>query len=98
MARARGFYAGDSNALPDMTYALEQTLSVTGAGLVLVAYAAQRFKRMSAESALYLLLNFAGGILLCTVAIVSRQLGFIIMEGAWILISLHGLWKLRRNT
>ncbi len=80
-----------------LTNNVEQTMSVTGALLVLVAYAGQRFGRMSADSRAYLLLNFVGGIFLCWVAISTKQLGFIIMEGAWVLISLSGLWRARRT-
>ncbi len=72
-------------------------MSVTGALLVLAAYAGQHFGRMSAESRAYLSLNFVGGILLCWVAISTRQSGFILMEGAWVLISLSGLWRSRRT-
>jgi len=80
-----------------VTYAIEQTMSVAGAALVLVAYAAQHFGRLSAKGAAYLTLNFVGGIFLCWVAVNTRQSGFILMEGAWVLISLSGLWRLRRN-
>jgi len=72
-------------------------MSVAGAALVLVAYAAQHFGRLSAKSAAYLTLNFVGGIFLCWVAISTKQSGFILMEGAWVLISLSGLWRLRRR-
>lgn len=72
-------------------------MSVAGAALVLVAYAAQHFGRLSAKGVAYLTLNFVGGILLCWVAISTKQLGFILMEGAWVLISLSGLWRLRRR-
>lgn len=78
--------------------ALEQTVSVVGAAFVLAGYAAQRFKLLSSEGALYLLLNFFGGLTLCLVAIDSRQLGFIVLEGAWTLISLSGLWRLWRSS
>lgn len=72
-------------------------MSVAGAALVLVAYAAQHFGRLSAKGAAYLTLNFVGGIFLCRVAVSTKQLGFILMEGAWVLISLGGLWRLRRR-
>jgi hypothetical protein len=76
---------------------LEQTISMVGALSVLVGYAAQRFKYISSDSASYLLLNLVGGFILFLIAIDSRQLGFIVMEGAWTLISLSGLWRLWRS-
>lgn len=79
-----------------MTNLLEQAVAVVGACLVLLAYALQRFQRISAESAFYLTLNFIGGALLCWAAIGTGQIGFILLEGAWALISLLGLWRLWR--
>ncbi len=75
---------------------LEQAAAIVGACLVLLAYALQRFKRISGESALYLTFNFIGGALLCWAAISTGQIGFIILEGAWALISLFSLWQLWR--
>jgi hypothetical protein len=80
-----------------VTGALEQTVSVVGAAFVLAGYAAQRFQLISAEGMPYLMLNFFGGVILCLVAIDSRQLGFIVLEAAWSLISLYGLWRLWRS-
>ncbi|MGB7923509.1 MAG: hypothetical protein WCF57_09715 [Pyrinomonadaceae bacterium] len=76
---------------------LEQAVSMVGALLVLAGFAAQRFKLISSDSASYLLLNLFGGFILFLIAIDSRQLGFIVMEGAWTLISLAGLWRLWRS-
>lgn len=75
---------------------LGQAVAITGACLVLAAYALQRFKRISAEGAPYLTFNFIGGALLCWAAINTGQIGFILLEGAWALISLLGLWRLWR--
>ncbi len=79
-----------------MRYALEQAVSITGALFVLGAFAAQRFRLLSADGWAYLLLNFFGGAMLCAVAISSEQLGFILLEGAWAIISLWGLYRLLR--
>lgn len=81
-----------------MTNLLEQLIAVLGAVLVLLAYALQRFRRISAEGATYLALNFTGGALLCWAAISTGQLGFIVLEGAWALISLIGLWQCWRKS
>jgi hypothetical protein len=80
-----------------MTNLLEQAVALLGAFFVLLAYALQRFKRISADSFAYLLLNFTGGALLCWAAVNTGQLGFILLEGAWALISLFGLWHWWRS-
>lgn len=80
-----------------MTGMLGQAVSLLGALFVLAGYAAQHFKLISSDGLSYLMLNFIGGAMLCWVAIDSRQLGFIVMEGAWVLISLSGLWRLWRG-
>ncbi|HEX8096520.1 MAG TPA: hypothetical protein VF507_00730 [Pyrinomonadaceae bacterium] len=79
-----------------MSGAWLQVVSILGACLVLAAYGLQHFRLLSADGAPYLLMNFVGGAALCFVAVLTRQMGFIIMEGAWVLISLHGILRLRR--
>ena len=68
-----------------------QALSLVGAVVILAAYAAQAFKLLDANGRPYLLLNFVGGVLLCVAAIAVSQVGFIVLEGAWGLISFIGL-------
>ncbi len=80
-----------------MTNLLEQAVAVAGAILVLLAFALQRFNRISADSFAYLILNFTGGALLCWAAVNTGQLGFILLEGTWALISLIGLWHWWRS-
>lgn len=74
-----------------------QLASIVGAVLILVAYAAHQAGRMSRDTALYNLVNAAGGALLLWVALVARQAGFIILEGVWTAISLAGLVRTWRR-
>jgi hypothetical protein len=73
-----------------------QIASIVGAALILAAYGAHQGGWMGRESAFYHLLNVAGGVALCAVAIDARQIGFIILEGAWTVISLAALARTRR--
>ncbi|MGZ7031520.1 MAG: CBU_0592 family membrane protein [Thermoanaerobaculia bacterium] len=74
-----------------------QVLSIVGAVLILFAYLAHQLRKMSAETIKYQALNFVGGFFLTVTAYVDRQYGFILMEGAWTLISLWGLWNVTRG-
>ena len=70
-----------------MTY---QLISLAGAIMILSAYGAHQMRRIHAETVLYQFLNFAGGALLFATAIAGRQLGFILREGSWTLLSAAG--------
>ncbi len=76
---------------------LFQLISIAGAVLILIAYLAHQLRRMSAESMKYQALNFVGGFFLLVTACAGRQYGFILMEGAWTVISGWGLWNVMRG-
>lgn len=77
-----------------MTY---QVISLVGAALILVAFAAHQTNRMRSEGAPYQWLNLLGGLCLFITAVASRQYGFIILEGAWALLSAFALLRLTRK-
>lgn len=71
-----------------------QIVSIAGAALILAAYAAHQAGLTGRESTAYHILNVAGGLLLCLVAIETFQIGFIILESVWTAISLVALVRL----
>lgn len=71
-----------------------QTVSIAGAILILIAYAAHQSGRLSREDASYHVVNVVGGALLTVVAVATSQIGFIILEGAWTAISLLALSRM----
>ena len=73
---------------------LHQLLSAVGAALVLGAYLALQRGWLESVDRTYNALNFVGAVLLTWVAIADRRVGFIVLEGAWALLSLPG--SLRR--
>jgi hypothetical protein len=79
---------------------LAKVLSLCGAGLVLVAYAANQMGRMDSRRLPYLLLNLVGGGILTYFAVRAGDPGLMLMEGSWVAISLGGiLWSMwRRRT
>lgn len=68
----------------------DQLVSLLGAALILSAYVALQRGRLPRESRAYNALNLVGSVLLTYAAIRDWNLGFIILEGAWALLSLPG--------
>ena len=77
-----------------------QAISVLGALAILGAFAANLFGWIQPSNLLYSVANFLGSAVLTVVAVVDWQLGFILLEGTWALVSLWGIYaSLRgRNT
>jgi hypothetical protein len=70
---------------------LVQAISVLGALLILGAFAANLLQWMNTSNLWYSLLNFVGSAILLVVAVLDQQFGFILLEGAWGLVSLWGI-------
>ena len=78
--------------------ALSQIASTLGACLILVAYFALQTGRMNDRAYPYLSLNITGALLLLYAALVTRQAGFILLEAAWVLITLVGFARAFKKT
>jgi len=76
---------------------LWQTVSLLGATLILVAFALIQVGKAGREDPLYNLLNLAGSLILLVIAIRDVQFGFIVLEGAWALLSLYALLRPHPN-
>jgi hypothetical protein len=70
---------------------VDQVVQIVGAVLILVAYGAAQIERLDPQSQLYLGLNLVGSAILGVLAATTAQWGFLLLEGAWALISLWGL-------
>jgi hypothetical protein len=70
---------------------VDQVVQIIGAVLILVAYGAAQIERLDPQSRLYLGLNLVGSLILGVLAAGTAQWGFLLLEGAWSLISLWGL-------
>ncbi len=68
-----------------------QLASFLGALLILVAYAGHQLKWMDARKAGYNVLNGVGSAILAYIAFHPFQVGFVVLEVTWTLISVYAL-------
>ena len=72
---------------------MEQLVQVIGALLILTAFAAAQFGRLDQRSVSYLVLNLIGSVILAVLAAVEEQLGFLLLETIWAIVSAWSLFE-----
>ncbi len=77
---------------------MTQVVSVVGALCVLGAFMAIQSQRVDAENRVYLFLNLVGSIALGAAAVVMFNLGVILLNVVWALVSARALVIKRRRT
>ncbi|PYX61625.1 MAG: hypothetical protein DMG73_02980 [Acidobacteria bacterium] len=70
-----------------------QMASFAGALMILVAYAGHQMKWMDERRAAYNVLNAVGSAILAYIAFHPFQIGFVVLEITWALISVYALTK-----
>ena len=73
--------------------AATQVFSFTGALMILIAYAGSQFRWMDSRRPIYNILNAVGSGILGVIALRPFQLGFVILEFAWVAISIYALTR-----
>ncbi len=76
---------------------LRQLASFVGALLILIAYVGHQLKWMDSRKAAYSLLNAVGSAILTYIAFHPFQLGFVVLEVSWVLVSVYTLVGPRRQ-
>jgi hypothetical protein len=74
-----------------------QMISVLGALAILAAFAANVFGWIQPSNLWYSVANFLGSAVLTVVAVIDQQLGFLLLEGTWALVSLWGIFSALRG-
>jgi hypothetical protein len=72
---------------------LRQVASFVGALLILVAYVGHQMKWMDSRQSAYNLLNAVGSGILAYVAFHPFQIGFVVLETVWALISIYAILR-----
>ena len=76
---------------------MAQLVQIAASLLILVAFALAQRGALVPTARAYLVLNLAGSSVLAVQAAQQSQLGFLLLEGVWALISLRGLAVARRS-
>ena len=74
---------------------IRQLISFVGALLILVAYVGHQMAWINARRPAYNILNAAGSAILWWIALHPFQIGFLVLEGVWTVVSLWALVRLR---
>jgi hypothetical protein len=74
-----------------------QVISVFGSLAILAAFVANQRGWISPSQLSYAAANFVGAAILTVVAIVDQQVGFILLQGTWTLVSLIGIVRILRG-
>jgi hypothetical protein len=80
----------------DMALA-RQLAGFLGALLILIGYVGHQMGWMNPRSIAYNVLNALGSAILCYIAFRPFQIGFVILESVWTLISIYALLRPRKT-
>jgi len=76
---------------------MSQVVQIAGALLILIPFTAAQFDRMSPHTPAYLCVLVAGSLVLTVLAALDNDLGFLLLEAVWALVSAWSLAQLARG-
>ncbi len=68
-------------------------IATTGVSVLLIGFGLNLLKIITADSYLYLFLNFLGALLAGVASVLISFIPFVILESVWTLVSLFGIIK-----
>jgi hypothetical protein len=74
---------------------IRQIVSFFGAMLILIGYTGHQLKWMDSRKATYNILNALGSTILAYIAFHPFQVGFVVMEVTWAVLSIYALIRPR---
>jgi hypothetical protein len=77
---------------------LSDLIASAGVIILLIAFLLNLYRKLSAESKIYGLLNFIGAGICCFASYMIRFYPFIILEAIWAFVALVSLFKVPRGT
>jgi hypothetical protein len=72
---------------------MRQAVSFLGAMLILIAYIGHQMNWMDSRKAAYNILNIIGSGILAYIAFSPFQVGFVVLESTWAVISVYALTR-----
>ena len=66
---------------------VEHLIELAGAVLILTAFVLAQFGRLATASLTYMVLNFVGSAIIAFVAAFDGDVGFLLLEGVWAIVS-----------
>jgi len=77
-----------------MTY--NDIIGTIGVAMILIAFYLDTIKLLSKNRKLYYVMNMIGAALACYASVLLSYWPFVILEGAWTLVSIYGLMRVMR--
>lgn len=71
-------------------------IGTIGVGLILIAFFLSTAKFIQPNGKLYFVLNTIGAALACYASFLIHYAPFVVLEGAWTIVSIYGLMKTMR--